>query len=63
MACWATWPVPWRMSAGAKPDMLPDNRTAITVSELNEYARKLLAGDPLQRGLELTGEISGYKHH
>ena len=43
--------------------MLPDNQTAITVSELNEYARKLLAGDPLLRGLEVTGEISGYKHH
>lgn len=36
---------------------------AMTVSELNEYARKLLAGDPLLRNLEVTGEISGYKHH
>ena len=36
---------------------------ALTVSELNEYARKLLAGDPLLRGLEVSGEISGYKHH
>ncbi len=36
---------------------------ALTVSELNEYARKLLAGDPLLRSLEVTGEISGYKHH
>lgn len=43
--------------------MLPLERSAITVSELNEYARKLLAGDPLLRGLEVTGEISGYKHH
>ena len=43
--------------------MLPDNRAAITVSELNEYARRLLAGDPLLRSLEVTGEISGYKHH
>lgn len=36
---------------------------ALTVSELNEYTRKLLAGDPLLRNLEVTGEISGYKHH
>lgn len=36
---------------------------ALTVSELNEYARKLLAGDPLLRNLEISGEISGYKHH
>lgn len=39
------------------------NSRAMTVSELNEYARKLLAGDPLLRNLEVTGEISGYKHH
>ena len=43
--------------------MLGDNRAALSVSELNEYARRLLAGDPLLRGLEVTGEISGYKHH
>ena len=36
---------------------------ALSVSELNEYARKLLAGDPLLRSLEVSGEISGYKHH
>jgi len=36
---------------------------ALTVSELNEYARRLLAGDPLLRSLEVSGEISGYKHH
>lgn len=35
----------------------------LSVSELNEYARKLLAGDPLLRSLEVSGEISGYKHH
>ena len=40
-----------------------DLSNALTVSELNEYARKLLAQDPLLRGLEVTGEISGYKHH
>lgn len=39
------------------------NSAALSVSELNEYARKLLAGDPLLRSLEVTGEISGYKHH
>ena len=36
---------------------------ALSVSELNEYARKLMAGDPLLRALEVNGEISGYKHH
>ena len=36
---------------------------ALSVTELNEYARRLLAGDPLLRSVEVTGEISGYKHH
>ena len=36
---------------------------ALSVSELNEYVRKLLAGDVLLRSVEVTGEISGYKHH
>lgn len=36
---------------------------SLTVSELNEYARRLFAGDPLMRNLEVSGEISGYKHH
>lgn len=36
---------------------------ALSVSELNEYVRKLLAGDVLLRNVEVTGEISGYKHH
>lgn len=40
-----------------------DNSRAMTVSELNEYTRRLLAGDPLLRNLEVSGEISGYKHH
>lgn len=35
----------------------------MTVSELNEYTRRLLAGDPLLRNIEVSGEISGYKHH
>ena len=43
--------------------MLSDNAVALSVTELNEYARKLLAGDPLLRNLEVSGEISGYKHH
>lgn len=33
------------------------------MSELNEYVRRLLAGDVLLRSVEVTGEISGYKHH
>ena len=40
-----------------------ENAAALSVSELNEYARRLLAGDPLLRNVEVTGEISGYKHH
>ena len=36
---------------------------ALTVSELNDYARKLMASDPRLRSVEVTGEISGYKHH
>lgn len=35
----------------------------LSVSELNEYVRRLLAGDALLRSVEVTGEISGYKHH
>lgn len=37
--------------------------SALSVSELNEYARKLLAGDPLLRALRVKGEISGFKRH
>lgn len=40
-----------------------NDTVALSVSELNDYARKLLAGDPLLRNVEVTGEISGYKHH
>ena len=36
---------------------------ALSVTELNEYVRRLLAGDVLLRSVEVTGEISGYKHH
>ena len=43
-------------------NVMPE-RAALTVSELNEYARRLISGDPLLRSLDVTGEISGYKHH
>ena len=36
---------------------------ALSVYEVNEYVRRLMSGDPLLRNLEVTGEISGYKHH
>ena len=36
---------------------------ALTVSELNEYARRLLAADPLLRALRVRGEITGFKRH
>lgn len=42
--------------------MIESDRS-LSVSELNEYVRRLLAGDVLLRSLEVTGEISGYKHH
>jgi len=35
----------------------------LTVSELNEYARRLLAGYPLLRQLRVRGEITGFKRH
>ena len=40
-----------------------ENRLPITVSELNEYVRVSLAGDPLLHCIRVTGEISGYKQH
>ena len=40
-----------------------ETERALSVSELNEYVRRLLAGDVLLRSVEVTGEISGYKHH
>ena len=43
--------------------MLLNENSALSVSELNEYVRKLLAGDVLLRDVFVTGEISGYKHH
>jgi len=35
----------------------------LTVSQLNEYVRRQLAGDPLLRSVRVEGEISGFKHH
>lgn len=35
----------------------------LSVSELNDYARRLLSGDPLLRSVQVSGEITGYKHH
>ena len=43
--------------------MWQQTREPLTVTELNAYTRRLLAGDPLLRGLEVTGEITGYKLH
>ena len=43
--------------------MVNQDSVPLSVSELNDYARRLLAGDPLLRSLEVSGEISGYKHH
>jgi exodeoxyribonuclease VII large subunit len=35
----------------------------LSVSQLNEYARRLLAGDPLLRSLRVRGEVTGFKRH
>ncbi|MBR3927631.1 MAG: exodeoxyribonuclease VII large subunit [Clostridia bacterium] len=35
----------------------------LSVSELNEYVRKKLAGDPMLRSVHVKGEISGFKRH
>lgn len=35
----------------------------LSVSQLNEYARRLMAGDPLLRALRVRGEITGFKRH
>ena len=40
-----------------------EERVPISVSELNEYVRVMLANDPLLRNLEVTGELSGFKRH
>lgn len=43
--------------------MITETDRALSVTELNEYVRKLMAGDVLLRNVEVAGEISGYKHH
>ena len=43
--------------------MMMNQTVPLSVSELNEYTRRLMAGDPLLRSLEVTGEITGYKHY
>jgi exodeoxyribonuclease VII large subunit len=39
------------------------NDRTLTVGELNEYARRLLAADPLLRAVRVRGEVSGFKRH
>ncbi|NLG25451.1 MAG: exodeoxyribonuclease VII large subunit [Clostridiales bacterium] len=36
---------------------------ALSVTELNEYVRRQLAGDPMLRALRVRGELSGFKRH
>ncbi len=36
---------------------------SISVSQLNEYVRKLVSGDPMLRNIKVSGEISGFKKH
>lgn len=36
---------------------------SLSVSELNEYVRVKLAGDPMLRAVTVRGEISGFKRH
>lgn len=35
----------------------------LSVGQLNEYVRKMLAGDPMLRGIRVQGELSGFKRH
>ena len=35
----------------------------LSVSQLNEYVRRLLAGDPMLRSLRVQCEISGFKRY
>ena len=37
--------------------------STLTVSALNEYVRRTLAGDPMLRYVRLRGEISNFKQH
>jgi len=35
----------------------------ISVTQLNEYVRKMISGDPMLRSIKVRGEISGFKRH
>jgi len=35
----------------------------LSVTQLNDYVRKMIAGDPLLRGIRVEGELSGFKRH
>lgn len=35
----------------------------ISVTQLNEYVRKMISGDPMLRSIKVRGEISGFKKH
>ena len=40
-----------------------DDKWALSVTELNEYVRRKLAGDPVLRAVTVRGEVSGFKRH
>ena len=35
----------------------------ISVTQLNEYVRKMISGDPMLRSIKVRGELSGFKRH
>lgn len=35
----------------------------ISVTQLNEYVRKMISGDPMLRSIKVRGEISGFRRH
>ena len=40
-----------------------DDKWALSVTELNEYVRRKLAGDPVLRAVAVRGEVSGFKRY
>ena len=40
-----------------------DDKWALSVTELNEYVRRKLAGDPVLRAVTVRGEVSGFKRY
>ena len=40
-----------------------DDKWALSVTELNEYVRRKLAGDPVLRAVSVRGEVSGFKRY